>query len=261
MADTVTPIRDGGFAFDPRLYPAVRTVPDRAAALLGHHTLPETVEVPVWAYLVRTDDGPCLIDTGGGHVMGDGFGGLARELHRIGLMPTDIVRIYLTHLHGDHCGGLIASDGTAAFPNARIAVPDAEIVYWLETTLPAGHRPVAEDARQALAPYEAGLERILPGQQVGLALAVDAAGHTPGHMAWLFRDAQAIACGDMLHMREVALAHPDWSTDWDMNATQATTTRLALMRRAAREGLALLSCHGGPIAPTDVPHTPDAVSA
>ena len=261
MADAITPIRDGSFAFDPRLYPAVRAQPDDAAALLGHDRLPQTIDLPVWAYLIRTDEGPGLVDTGGGSTMGEGFGSLLGELARLGIALPDIRRICLTHLHGDHCGGLVEADGSAAFPNARLAVPDAEIAFWLETDQPVDRRPIVDDARRALTAYHGRIDRVAPGNQVGAALAVDAAGHTPGHTAWLFADAGALACGDIMHLRAIALARPDWSTDWDIEPTKAAATRLALMRRAADDGLDLLTGHGGRIAPAELIQHLDPVSA
>ncbi len=261
MTDAVTPIRDGAFAFDPRLYADVRAAPAEAARLLGQTALPEAIDLPVWAYLITSPDGPCLVDAGGGALMDAGFGALPVELERLGIASADIVRVYLTHLHGDHCGGLIDARGAAAFPNARIAVPDAEITFWLEADRPDGLQPIVADARRAIAAQDGRIDRVQPGESIGAAVAVDARGHTPGHTAWLFEDAQALACGDMLHVRDLALAHPDWSTDWDMDPSQSAATRLALMRRAAQEGLTLLTCHGGPIAPADIPQPDDAVSA
>lgn len=261
MTDTIIPIRDGGFAFDPRLYPAARAAPERAAALLGRNELPQAVELPVWAYLMRTAEGPCLVDTGGGSTMGEGFGALIGELARLGIAARDITRIYLTHLHGDHCGGLIDADGAAAFPNASLAVPDAEIAFWLETDQPADRQPIVEDARRALSAYDGKVDRTQSGMRVGAATAIDATGHTPGHTAWLFDAFGALACGDIVHLRAIALAHPDWSTDWDIDPTKAAATRLALMRRAADDGLDLLTSHGGQITPAELSRHLDPVSA
>ncbi len=245
----VVPIRDGSFAFDPRLMPGVRADPGEAARLLGAGALPETVEVPVWCYLIETGDGPGLVDTGGGALMGAGFGALAGRLAALGVAPRDIRTVWLTHLHGDHCGGLLDSDGAAAFPEARIALAEAEAAFWLDIAPPAPLRPIAEDARRALAPYAGRVDRVREGDPVGPAVAQAAHGHTAGHTAWAFEDHDALAAGDIFHVPALQLARPDWSTDWDHDAAAATRARQDLTCRAAGRGWMLLTGHGGTLAP------------
>ena len=72
---------------------------------------------PVNCYLVREDDGFTLIDTG---IAGS---------EKIILASTEpfgapIVRIVLTHAHGDHAGSLDALH--AALPNAEVIVREAQ---------------------------------------------------------------------------------------------------------------------------------------
>ena len=245
----VVPIRDGSFAFDPRLMPGVRAAPDEAARLLGAEALPETVDVPVWCYLVETGCGPGLLDTGGGALMGAGFGALAGRLTALGIAPGEIRTIWLTHLHGDHCGGLLGPEGAAAFPEARIALAEAEAAFWLDTEPPAPLRPIAEDARRALSPYAGRIDRVGDGDGVGPAVALAAPGHTAGHTAWVLEDHGALAAGDIFHVAALQLARPDWSTDWDHDPDAAAHARRALTDRAAGRGRTLLTGHGGPLAP------------
>ncbi|WP_306118231.1 MULTISPECIES: amidohydrolase family protein [unclassified Roseitalea] len=249
-------IHDMSFGFDPELFAGVRDDPVHAARLLGVDVLPARIDVPVWAYLIVTADGPCLVDTGGGHFMNAGFGGVAAALAARSIAPGDIVRVYLTHLHGDHCGGLLAANGAAAFPNARLALPAAEADCWLGGDVPQPMRAIADEAARAIAPYADRTDRIAPGDRIGQAIAIEASGHTPGHTAWLFERQHALACGDIIHVPAIQLAHPQWSTDWDMDADAARATRLALMRRARQSDLALLTGHGGILHPAALPDPP-----
>ena len=244
-----TPICDGHFGFDPTLMLDVRRAPDEAAALLGRTMLPDTIDVPVWCYLIKTQDGFGLIDSGRGAFVGGVYGTLRRALAVHGVTPQDIRHVWLTHLHGDHCGGLITPGGDAEFPQARIALPGAEAAYWLGGNLAEDLRPIADDARQALAPYAERTDRIESGDRVAGALAVAASGHTPGHMAWLFEEQRCLAAGDIFHVPELQIARPGWSTDWDHDPAAAAATRKALMRRAQSESLMLLTGHGGALSP------------
>ena len=37
----------------------------------------------------------------------------------------------ISHFHGDHVNGLVTPDGSAAFPNAEITVPEVEWKFWM----------------------------------------------------------------------------------------------------------------------------------
>lgn len=221
----VTPIRDGHFGFDPLLFPDVRRAPAEAATLLGLGSLPERIDIPVWCYLIETPGGPGLVDAGSGGLLGGTYGTLRKTLAEQGVAPKDICRIWLTHLHGDHCGGLVTPRGAPEFPNARIALPDGEAGYWLDSTLSGIPAVIAEDAKMALAPYTGSIDRIAHGAEVDGALALPASGHTPGHTAWLFGDHAALAAGDIFHVPAFQLHHPEWFTDWDADPDAAAETR------------------------------------
>jgi glyoxylase-like metal-dependent hydrolase (beta-lactamase superfamily II) len=242
---TVTPIRDGSFPFDPRLVETVAADRAGAAALMGLEVLPEAVEVPVWAYLLKAPEGLCLVDTGAGSLLGPRMGGLAKRLGEIGVVPGDIALVLLTHLHGDHCGGLLTPDGGAAFPAARVAVPGAELDWWLGGAAPEDSGEIARDAARAIGACEGRLLRVAPGDRIGPAEALAAPGHTPGHMAYALHGARALAAGDIFHLPAVQLARPELSAAWDHDPREAARTRRALLDRARLEGWDLLTGHGG----------------
>jgi glyoxylase-like metal-dependent hydrolase (beta-lactamase superfamily II) len=137
------------------------------------------------AYLVREDDGLTLVDT---MVSGSAEGILAaaQELDR------PIVRVVLTHAHGDHAGSL---DGVAErLPGAEIAVSARE------ARLMAGDRSL--DADEPDSKLRGGWPQIATrptrvlddGDRVGSLRVVAAPGHTPGHIALIDeRDATLIA--------------------------------------------------------------------
>lgn len=63
-----------------------------------------------------------------------------------GYSPEDVTLVALTHLHGDHIGGLM-EDGAPAFRNARYVIGAAEYAFWSNTAregtpAEAGHKAV-----------------------------------------------------------------------------------------------------------------------
>jgi glyoxylase-like metal-dependent hydrolase (beta-lactamase superfamily II) len=69
-------------------------------------------------YLLRTAR-PCLVETG----TAASSARVTAELARLGIGPTDLATIVVTHIHLDHAGGV--GDLAAAFPSARVVVHEA----------------------------------------------------------------------------------------------------------------------------------------
>lgn len=251
MSDRVIPLSDGAFEMDTRLFPGIMAHPETAAALMGLDRLPARVRVPVWAFAIEQPGGPVLVDAGGGAMMGPGFGGVAGVLERERLRADRISRVFLTHLHGDHCGGLLDARGRAAFPNARIALSQGELAFWTGPDVPADLAAIAFDAGRVLAAYRGKIDAVAPGARLDGAEAIDAAGHTPGHLGWAFDGAGVVAGGDIVHVGTVQIARPDWGSDWDMDPAAATATRGRLIDLARHRGADLLCAHGGRITPYD----------
>jgi glyoxylase-like metal-dependent hydrolase (beta-lactamase superfamily II) len=245
MTFGIIPVRDGAFSFAMSNFSVAMEHPTEAAELLGADAVPESIELPVWCYLVRTRESWGLVDVGGGALMGPGFGMLPSMLTRQGVDVSDVTQIWLTHLHGDHCGGLLSHEGDAVFPAARLAVPLREVDYWFSGTVPPALRPIAEDARRALEPYLSRLELVRPGETISGATALMASGHTPGHTAWLLAEHGALAAGDLVHVAALQCRRTQWSTDWDNDPSAAAQTRADLLAQAGRDHLALLTCHAG----------------
>jgi glyoxylase-like metal-dependent hydrolase (beta-lactamase superfamily II) len=138
------------------------------------------------AYLVREDDGFTLIDTG--------MSGMQMTiLGRARTLGAPIVRIALTHAHGDHIGSL---DRVAdALPGVEVAISarDARLMAGDKTLQPGeegklrGSYPGAKTAPTRL---------LEPGDRVGSLEVVAAPGHTPGHVALLDTRDRTLLCGD-----------------------------------------------------------------
>ena len=75
-------------------------------------------------FLVNTGSKLVLVDTGAGSTMGATTGKLVANLKASGYKPEQVDEIYITHMHGDHIGGLTA-DGKRVFPNAVVRAAQA----------------------------------------------------------------------------------------------------------------------------------------
>jgi glyoxylase-like metal-dependent hydrolase (beta-lactamase superfamily II) len=181
-------------------------------------------------YLLRQGTTSILVDTG----EPDG-GELPEQLRAVGSTPEEISRIFLTHAHIDHIGGVVRN-GAAVFPDAEFFIHEDEM---LNTTgeakeildgLVSGNRltSVNEDRLSVLG---SGL-RIVP-----------LPGHTPGHSGLLIDD--VLIAGDAFH-HPAQLQNPEWSTPWDDDIEGARERRSYIREWAAADGLRLSACHFPP---------------
>ena len=163
-----------------------------------------------------------LIDTGMG-------GALMAELEAAGLQPGDITDILVTHSHFDHVGGLLAADGeTPAFPEATLHITRPELDFW------RAHQPAQAAACEEAYP----LSIIVPDGQTPVAtmdlVALDASGHTPGHVVFLYKGNRLFA-GDLLHSELLQFTSPEICASYDNDAEAAAAARRRILGRAADE--------------------------
>ena len=237
----VTALFDGTFEFHPDLLKNMD--PAQINQILMHH-YGQTVKIqsPINGYLVHTGDHLVLIDAGAGKLFGsDQQGHIIENLKAAGYQPEQVDTIILTHMHGDHTGGLIAN-GKKVFQNAVVYVNRVDSQYWLSEQT-AAKAPIERQiffklAQQSTRPYvdethwkpiEAGIE-IVPGIKV-----VAAYGHTPGHSALevVSNGQKLLIWGDIVHSHAVQFAHPEVSIEYDSDTEAAKATRYAFMKRVA----------------------------
>ena len=90
------------------------TVPDDLWNQLGFK---DGIPSSISCLLLKTEGKTILLDTG----LGAGFSQLIPKLAEDGIKPEDLKLIYITHMHGDHIGGLL-KDGQVVFPNAEVYI-------------------------------------------------------------------------------------------------------------------------------------------
>ena len=187
----------------------------------------------VAVFAVKKGSETILIDTAFGRKT-------VEHLQTLGMKPDEVTNILLTHSHGDHVGGLL-QDGKKVFPNAVIWLDPRELEFWKSSR----NRDLLE---QCLKLY--GEPKFLtPDEKSGVVfpeiVAVDLAGHTPGHCGFLISsgDRKLLVVGDLLHNGAVQIARPDISIQYDSDPKKAAEVRRATMKRAAEENWLFTATH------------------
>ena len=244
----VAAISDGTLTSNARLISAKQGQVEDA---LKKAYVPSPRPTSVNAFLILAQNRRILVDTGSGKLLGPTANKLAASLEGAGFKPADITDILLTHIHGDHSGGLTV-DGKRVFPSATVHVNRVEAEFWLSAAQmdksPEYFRPMFVKGQESLAPYlsagkvahfEAG-QMVLPG-----IYAVAAPGHTPGHTCYLLESngEKLLFWGDTVHVAEAQFPLPDTAIEYDLDPEGAVRQRQRLFAEAAEKGHLVAGAH------------------
>ena len=95
--------------------------PEEFAAVSEANFIPTTAaQFYFTPTVVKTGNDVVLFDTGLNPA------GITAPLASAGIAPEDVTVVVITHMHGDHIGGLSGEDGTPTFPNARYVTGQVE---------------------------------------------------------------------------------------------------------------------------------------
>lgn len=163
--------------------------------------------------------------------------GTLAALEAAGLAAGDITTVVITHMHGDHIGGLM-QDGSPTFGDARHLTGETEFQAWQGSDNQAYQTNVA--------PIADRFERIADGAEIAPGVTAMAAfGHTPGHMAYMLDsgDRQLLLGADFANHYVWSVAHPDWEVSFDMDKEQAAQTRRRILDMLASERMPFIGYH------------------
>jgi glyoxylase-like metal-dependent hydrolase (beta-lactamase superfamily II) len=189
------------------------------------------------AFFLKTPGMNILIDAGYGR-------NLFNNLQSIGISPDKIDVVLLTHMHGDHIGGMLR-DGKPSFPNADIYLPQPENDYW--ATADRG-----QQARDVIAAYKGKLHLFQPveigGQGKDLIAGISgiaAYGHTPGHTAYMLEsdDKKLLVWGDLTHAMAVQMPYPQVAVTYDVTPADAVAYRKKILEYVWRNKIPVAGMH------------------
>lgn len=242
----ITALSDGYFEVPIEQFVTGIPVSDiESARKLAHREKNSRIDIN--AYLVRNGDkSPILVDAGAGKGLVPTAGRLLDTLRAIGVLAEDIRTVLLTHLHGDHCGGLVDENGRASFPNAEVYIASSEHGYWLgDSRTPGLDQGAAALVRAALDPYTSRLRLIEEGEIIPGIHAMSLPGHTPGHTGFQVGNVKqsVFICGDILNVPAVQSMFPNAGVVTDVSPTLAAETRNTFLTRATKENLLVAGMH------------------
>ena len=221
---------------------------DEVEALLQSNYLPvDKMQFTFAPTLVNTGTDLVLFDTGNGE--GGREGGVGQTLNNLkasGYTPEQVSVVVLTHLHGDHIGGLMEGDAPA-FPNARYVTGQIEYDFWssedrIGTGAENGHKGVVAK----VVPLAEKMTFIGDGDSVVSGITSMAAfGHTPGHMIYAIESGgrKLVLTADSANHFVLSLQRPDWEVTFDTDKEMAAATRKAVFDMIATDRLAFIGYH------------------
>src|SRR5258708_29983413 len=253
----VTVVSDGRYTFPLEDNFILNAKKEEVGAALEKAFLPRDTMTIYFAPLVINTGGKLVvIDTGLGPVSmvnSKGANGqFADNMAAAGFDPKAVDTVVISHFHTDHVNGLLAADGTPAFPNAEVLVPATEWKFWMDDGEMSRASPGRMQGqfknnrnifdaglKKKVTPYEWGKE-VAPGL-----LAVETIGHTPGHTSYVLSSGsgKVFIQSDVTNNPTLFAANPGWHGFFDQDADIAEKTRRRIYDMVVPEKLQVQAFH------------------
>lgn len=206
---------------------------DASDSLIDSLGLQNGVPATISTFMLEAKGCQVLFDTGNGAPDSR----LIASMDSLGIEPAEINYIYLTHLHGDHIGGMMAGD-SAVFVNAEVYLSKAEYNAWMKD-MPSDKNGMQKKTLDA---YKERLHLFEFGDTLPCGVvAMNAAGHTPGHTA--YEIGELLIVGDLMHGAALQTVHPEICAAYDMDKEQAVKTRKYFLNYAKENRKLMAGMH------------------
>lgn len=218
--------------------------PEEIAARLAKSYQTPHVDASINAYLIKAGQRLIMVDAGTGELYGPNLNKLTVSMKAAGYSPEQITDILITHIHTDHTGGLMDGD-RMVFPNATLHMERKELDFWFDPAqrakASAANQKYFVEAATKVGPYRdagkirtfSGATELFPGIR-----SEPAPGHTPGHSFYALesKGEKLLFWGDLLHVADVQLPHPETTIVFDIDPKAAAATRQKAFAHAVKHG-------------------------
>jgi glyoxylase-like metal-dependent hydrolase (beta-lactamase superfamily II) len=247
----ITAIRDADWRYSPASF--ITLAPEDEWRKQLDADPAEEVESRVLCFLIRSEEGLMLVDSGVGQwghwPFGEGV--LLDALSSEGIDPDDIAFVVPTHMHGDHVGGCMRPTSTGPvpnFPRARYVFQRGDWEYFTSAEFldgPPGATLLT--VKEGVLPlWDLGLVDLVdPGYRFSPSVdLIPLPGHTPGSCAVRVQSegSTALMFGDTAH-HQAQIANPEWSSVADVDAEGAAEARRIISEEAVRSHAMVASAH------------------
>ncbi len=218
--------------------------PDAMKKYFSEKTFPMFLKT----YLVKGPKNTILVDAGFGNR-------LFEHLKTLNITQDQVDTILLTHMHGDHIGGLLQED-KAAFTNATLWLAQEELDYWTNTeiqkSLPEAKQQGFIKGQKVLEMYGNRVRTFKPkpiAEQKEFLLdgvrAISIFGHTPGQTAFFVGEGPEalLIWADIVHVEKIQFTMPEVAMIFDVDPKQAIATRLELLEYIAKNNILATGMH------------------
>ncbi|MEP5727896.1 MAG: MBL fold metallo-hydrolase [Sulfitobacter sp.] len=184
---------------------------------------------------------PTVVNTGSDVILFDtglNAEGTTKALNAAGYDASDVTHVVITHMHGDHIGGLTDAGGNETFAGAAYVTGQVEFDAWAKTD--------NEGFAGKVKPLAEKFSFIGSGDDVRSGItAVESFGHTPGHMSYMLESGgkQLLLMADTANHYVWSVAYPDWEVRFDMDKAAAAATRKKIMDMASADRFPLIGYH------------------
>jgi glyoxylase-like metal-dependent hydrolase (beta-lactamase superfamily II) len=183
---------------------------------------------------------PTLINTGSEVILFDtglNAKGITAAVEAAGYTTDQVDKVVITHMHGDHIGGLMGDEGET-FKNASYIAGSVEHNHWSKAD--------NDGFKTKVEPLSEKMTMVEDGASVASGITSMAAyGHTPGHMGYMIESngAQLMLIADLANHPVWSLAKPDWEVRFDMDKAAAAASRRKVLGMLAADRVPMVGYH------------------
>jgi glyoxylase-like metal-dependent hydrolase (beta-lactamase superfamily II) len=244
----VTVISDGYIDFPYELFTGVAPADAKAATDAVFAAGNNGVRASFSTYLINDGERYILVDSGPAGTVSATSGYLPGTLAALGVAPTSIDAVILSHAHVDHIAGMVAG-GVNNYPNAEVYIDRRDIATFTDPSMLARAPAITHSsfaATEQLVALYPRLQQIDGNREISRGVSVfDLSGHTPGQIGVKIEDGgqSLLLVADMLFHPAAHPAIPGFGIVFEMDKPAADATRARFFAEAAEQKSLIAATH------------------